>query len=111
MTPEYDHPRQFPRISNQSAVLVKKLGGDAVEDLAPTTNVGLGGCRFLSNEQLGVGSNLELLLSVDHQVVRSTARVVHERVLEDGRYEVGAEFLSLPEDDRHVIEKLFEKKS
>ncbi len=110
MAESYDHPRQFPRIAKQTTLLVKKLGPHEIEEFASTTNLGLGGCRFISDEPLGEGANLELLMSVQHKVVKARARVVHEHAIEGGRFEIGAEFLALDEADRQIIEKLFERK-
>lgn len=102
--------RRFPRIASQHAVLVKRLGGAAeFEELVSTVSVGLGGCAFLSDEPLGVGSVVEVLLSVRHEVVRAKARVVYEIAEPGGKCEVGLAYVELADEDRERIEQLFEK--
>jgi hypothetical protein len=102
--------RRFPRIASQHAVLVKRLGDDAdVEELVATTSVGVGGCSFVSDEPLGVGSVVEVLLSVRHEVVRAKARVVYEVEESRGRCEIGLAYIDLGNEDRERIEQLFER--
>jgi hypothetical protein len=102
--------RRFPRIASQHAVLVKRLGGSSeFEELASTVSVGLGGCAFLADEPLGVGSVVEVLLSVRHEVVRAKAKVVYETAEPNGKCEVGLAYVDLADADRVRIEQLFEK--
>jgi hypothetical protein len=98
--------RRFPRIPSANAVLVKKVGEEGLEGFAKTRTIGMGGCGFRSEERLEPGSVLELLISVSRSVLRSKARVVYEKCLDDGAWEVGVEFLELDPEDRKVLEKL-----
>lgn len=99
--------RKFPRIASRHSVLVQKIEG-SVEEFARTKTVGLGGCGFLSNESLGNGAILNLLISVEHAVIQSRARIVYELPTGDGRYEVGVEFIDMKPEDRQVINRLLE---
>ena len=100
---------RFRRIDSQNAVLVKGVGkSDVVEELAATKTLGTGGCGFLSDESLGVGSVLELLISVRHEVIKTNARVVYEVAEDHGKCEVGVRFIDLSPEDRDRIEQLFE---
>jgi hypothetical protein len=101
--------RRFPRIASQHAVLVTRLGADEKEALTATRSLGLGGCGFLSNESLGAGSLVEVLISVRHEVIRTKAKVAYEIAEADGRCEVGLEFLELADSDRERIMQLLEK--
>lgn len=101
--------RRFPRIASQHAVLVKRLGENEVEELAATRSLGLGGCGFVSDEPLGVGSVVEVLISVRREVVRTKATVAYEIAEPDGRCEIGLAFLDLDDDARERIVQLFEK--
>jgi len=98
--------RRYPRIASENAVLVKRLGDGALEEFARTRTMGLGGCCFLSHESLGIGSLVEILISVRLKVVKARARVVYEKPM-GGSTEVGVEFVQLPPEDRLVIEGLF----
>ena len=107
MPETYAVKRRFPRIPSQNALLVRKLGPRQVEGFAKTRVVGLGGCMFESDERLGEGSHLDLLMSVRGRIVRARARVVYELHRAQDRVEVGVEFVDLPEHDRAVIASLF----
>lgn len=100
--------RRFPRIASQHAVLVKRLGENEVEELTSTRTLGLGGCGFLSDEPLGLGSIVEVLISVRHEVVRTKAKVVYEIAESEGKCEIGLEFIDLGEADQERIVQLFE---
>ena len=99
--------RRYPRIPSENAVLVKRLTAEQIEGFAKTRVVGLGGCMFVSDEALGVGAGLEILISVRGRVAKAVGKVVYELPTEDAHREVGVEFVELPEADREVIESLF----
>ena len=66
-----DHPgrRRFPRLPSENAVLVNRLGEVPAEEFAVTRSVSLGGCAFTSRESFGVGAHLELLITIERDVV------------------------------------------
>jgi hypothetical protein len=101
-----DQQRRFPRIVAEHAVMVTKLGDETVEEFAKTRDLGLGGCMFLSDEPLGPGSVIRLLISLAGQVVPTVARVVYEHA-SDRRFEIGVEFLHLDPTDRALLESFF----
>jgi|YNPNPStandDraft_1061719.scaffolds.fasta_scaffold04000_4 c-di-GMP-binding flagellar brake protein YcgR len=103
----YPNKRRFPRVPSEHAVLVKKLAPEVHEDFARTRVMGLGGCMFVSSEPLGVGSPVEILISVKDQVIKAQARVVWENPTEAGTVEIGVEFLHISPEDRAAIERLF----
>jgi len=105
---EYREKRRFPRIPAEHAVLVKKLGTDETEEFAKTRSVGLGGCMFHSDAALGLGSGVELLISVRGGVVKVHARVVYEIPKDDGGVQVGVEFLRMATGDLKLLQTLFE---
>src|SRR5947209_19791712 len=90
-----DHDRRFPRLASHHSLLVKKLGAEALEEFGHTTTIARGGCCFIAAESLGTGATLDLLMTVDHEVLHTRARVVYERPSDDGQLEVGVEFLNL----------------
>ncbi len=109
MAEDRTQKRLYPRIPAQNALLVKKLGEEVLEGFAPASTLSLGGCSFLSDEPLGVGSALELSIAIERRVVSTTARVVHEHRVDDGRFEVGVAFLDLAAEEQEILEKLFEE--
>lgn len=106
---EHREKRRFPRIPAEQAVLVKKIGAQEVEEFAKTRTVGLGGCMFVSDSALGLGSGIEMLISVKGGVVKAHARVVYEIAKGKGVYEIGVEFLRLATDDLKLLQTLFER--
>ena len=108
MTELYVAQRRFPRMTSENAVLVKTRGPDPAEGFAKTRVVGLGGCMFVSDEPIGTGAQLDLLMSVRGRVVKTLGRVVYEISKTSDEIEVGVEFVELSGHDRAVIESLFQ---
>ncbi len=106
MSEPYAVQRKFPRIPSENAVLVRKLGPEAVEGFAKTRVVGLGGCMFVSDEPVGVDSYLDILISVRGRVVKAQGKVVYERPTRGQEFEVGVEFVGITPHDREIIEGL-----
>lgn len=100
--------RRFPRIHARNAILVTRHEGVALEDIASTRSIGVGGCGFISRESFGRGSDVQLLISIGHNVVRASARIVYEEPLEDGSYDIGVEYTSVEAGDLERIEALVE---
>lgn len=107
MPADYPEKRRFPRISSDNPVLVSKLGPETLERFARTRVVGLGGCMFVADGSYGVGSPVEILISVQGRVVKARARVVWESPTPDDKMEIGVEFLAIDDTDRRILEKLF----
>ena len=107
MTDKNPPKRRYPRVPSGNAVLVRCLGGThTAEGFAKTEVVGLGGCMFVSDELLGIGSVLEVLISVEGRVLNTIARVVYENPKEPSHIEVGVEFLEISPDDREELGRL-----
>lgn len=104
-----ENSRRYPRIASHHAVLLKKVGGDSLEEFASTKTIAVGGCSFVTSEQVGAESSLELLIAVEGGVISARGRVVYENGLPDGRREVGVEFTALNDADAERITSLFEK--
>ncbi len=98
--------RRFPRGPAEKTILVKKLGDEASESLAKTRVVGGGGCMFLHHEPLGVGTRVELLISLPRRVIKAQGRVAWEVVKDPGRVEVGVEFLSISPKDKRALDQV-----
>lgn len=96
--------RRYPRYLAEYAVLVRKAGKIGSEKLARTRTIGGGGCMFIFHESLGIGTELELVISLPGGVIKAESRVVWETVPAPYRYEVGVEFVRMTADDRSAFE-------
>lgn len=98
--------RRYPRLPLRQSVLVTVCEGAPVDHLGRTESVGLGGCGFVSQISLGVGSTIELMISARPIAIRTRARVVYEIPRDGGGFEVGVEFEALEPEDRAILEGL-----
>ena len=103
---DQEKKRRFPRVPSENSVMVTKLASDRVEGFTKTRVVGLGGCLFVSDETLGVGSLLEIRIAISGRVAKTVGRVVYETPKSSGELEVGVEFVELDEADREIIRGL-----
>lgn len=97
--------RRFPRIPSSLAILVRKLGPEEMEGFLKTRVVGLGGCMFCCDEKLGVGSYVDLLISLKQNVIKARGKVVYENCADD-EIEVGVEFIQISEESRRLLREL-----
>jgi c-di-GMP-binding flagellar brake protein YcgR len=107
MSGEESRRRRYPRIPSSNTVLVKRLGDRPHEEFARTRTVGLGGCSFASKEPLGIGTYLQVFITIKHEVIEALARVVYENPRDDGQHDLGVEFLVINEADQKKISDLF----
>ena len=107
MSEDFTARRRFPRIASHHAVLAKKSGNDGLEEFGRTTTIAVGGCSFVADEAFGIGSPIEMLITVDGRVISARARVVYELDSDGGRKEIGVEFARV--DDASAIERLLTK--
>jgi hypothetical protein len=98
--------RRFPRICSENPFLVRKLDDEAIGAFGKTREMGLGGCKFVSEEAFGPGTLLGMAISVQGQAIQVVARVAY--LLPQGsQFEIGVEFLHVDPSERSVIEHLF----
>ncbi|HSH69069.1 MAG TPA: PilZ domain-containing protein [Deferrisomatales bacterium] len=106
---DYTAQRRYPRIESENSLLVRCVGACRQEGFVKTQVVGLGGCSFINDEPLGVGTPLEVAFSVRGQVGRSSGRIVYEIPKRFGRIEVGVEFVGISLADRKILGSLFHR--
>jgi len=68
--------------------------------MAKTVDLSEGGVGILIHRAVGHGETLHLFMAVEENLVESKARVVHQRPLAGGYYQIGACFLSMEERGR-----------
>lgn len=103
--PESEH-RRYPRIPARYAVLVRCID-PPVEGFARTSDLSIGGCGVLTEERIPAHTTVELLITVEHQIVRVTGRTVYSHVRPGGLCEIGVEFLDVAYEDVELIEQIF----
>jgi hypothetical protein len=106
MTTRIDDRRRFPRIPSVSTVLVRRLGDRDSETLSKTHSLGAGGCMFVHNGLLGLGSAIEITLTVHGQVLKARGRVVWESEKGPGWAEIGVEFTEVAPEDQPALARL-----
>lgn len=78
----------------------------------PLTNIGLGGIRIYSDEEFKIGKRFEVELFLpDKTSMTCTARVAWLKSLPEGavaKYDVGLEFLDMPDDVLNRLEKVLD---
>lgn len=96
--------RRFPRVPAEVVVLVSKPAPQAIEGFGKTRVMGLGGCCFVVPHTIGIGSTLDISLSLSGRVISAVAQVVYENMVDKG-VEVGVEFLRLDASDRQFLRR------
>ena len=99
--------RRFPRMEEQTTILVRTLGKGGIEGFCKGGVLGLGGCEFSSTTGIAKGTSLELLIAVESRVVRAGAKVITQRDMGADGYIVGVKFTSIRKRDREMLESLF----
>jgi hypothetical protein len=61
---------------------------------------------FVNDQPFGEGSVLSLLISVQGRYIEAKVRVVYE-LPKEALYEIGVEFMDIPEYDLDVLRELF----
>lgn len=78
----------------------------------PVMNIGLGGIRVYSDEEIKIGKRLELELFLpDNESIVCTARVVWQKPLPEGagaKQEIGLEFLEIQADALSRLAKVLD---
>jgi hypothetical protein len=103
--PEKPTPtRRFPRFLAEYAVLVRRTGKIGSEKMARTRTIGGGGCMFNFHESIGVGTELDLVISTPGGIIKAHSRVVWETIAGPYQFEVGVEFLRMTPDDQQTLD-------
>jgi PilZ domain-containing protein len=97
--------RRYPRMA--APVYYRPAGPAFLHHRRSTINVGLGGMRVYSDEEMTVGERVELeLLLSEATAARCWARVAWIEKLEpsDGaKFDIGLEFTDMADDDRRLL--------
>jgi hypothetical protein len=103
--PEKPTPtRRFPRFLAEYAVLVRRTGKIGSEKMARTRTFGAGGCMFNYHQSVGVGTELDLVISLPEGIIKVHSRAVWETLAGPYQFEVGVEFLRMTPDDHQALE-------
>ena len=107
----YEESRRHPRIPGEHRAQVRRVAPQGLEAFLKTRDVGPGGCALVSGGHIGLGAILEMVLNLGGRFVEAEGRVVYERRLFGGTFEVGIAFTSLPPSGRQVIDGLVLQRS
>jgi len=98
--------RQFIRINEHHLLKYKVF--DKAKVLSFVRNISTGGVLFHSDEDIPVGSTVEMKISLppEEAAINVVVKVIHTTPLKKlGGYNVGAEFVHIDEKDRGLIER------
>ena len=98
MRDDHERKRRFPRIASDHVALVSAAAEGEAEGFARTLTLGLGGCGFVTDTELEIGSDVNLLLSLGGRAIAARARVVYVTPRAE-RYDVGVEFSEIDAAD------------
>lgn len=102
--------RRFPRIPAAHTVLLTRVGDEVRDRFGRTQTMGLGGCGFVANEMVELGSIVDLMIAVRPRAVQAKGRVVYSNPRDDGDgFEVGVEFVDISPDDLYLVAELVRK--
>jgi hypothetical protein len=88
--------------------MVTKLT-DGRGELGLTKTIALGGCGVITSDSVGLHNTVELLIAIDGDtVIKALGRVVYERSIDDGKFELGVEFMHMNDDAARHIVRLFD---
>jgi len=88
---DFPNKRRFPRIASEHVALIRTTGPGEAEGFAKTKSLGLGGCGFVTDSPIALGSEVQLLISLAGRAIAATAKVVYS-LPSEGRFETGVEF-------------------
>lgn len=106
MSDQAEH-RRYPRFPAKHTALLRTIDAEA-EGFGRTNVVSIGGCGVLTREEIPPGVAVELLMTIDRRVVQVVGRTVYARPVEDGRTEIGVEFLDVADEDVELLRDTLE---
>lgn len=71
--------------------------------MAKTVDLSEGGVGILIHRALVGGQTLHLFMAVEEHLVETTARIVYQRPLHGGQYQIGACFISMEDKGRRYL--------
>jgi c-di-GMP-binding flagellar brake protein YcgR len=99
--------RRYPRIA--APVFYRPAEPSLLHHRRAAVDVSLGGIRTYADDELAVGTRLEIELVLDDDVTaRCWARIAWVEKLDDGAgaaYDIGLEFIDMSEKDRELLSK------
>lgn len=97
--------RRFPRIA--APVFYRPAGPDFLHHRRATVDISLGGMRVYSDDELTIGTALEIDLLLDQDTTaRCWARIAWVEKLPESAgaaYDVGLEFTDIADEDRRLL--------
>lgn len=101
--------RRFPRAPAEHEVRIRIRSDPRSDQISMTRFISPGGCMLVSESPLGLGSLLELMISIEERLLLTDARVAWEKPGQ-GEHRVGVEFLRIHPRDRDLLARLVASK-
>ena len=101
--------RRYDRAPAEHQVRIRVRSDRQPDRVSRTRIISPGGCMLVSEDPLGPGSLLELIISLDDHLLLTEARVAWEKP-GPGEHQVGIEFLRIHPKDRELLTRLVARK-
>ncbi len=97
--------RRFPRVEAVRPVVLETFdGAELARHFVRAETIGLGGCMVRCPAPLARGTEVAVRICLAGGVIRAESRVAYVRAGNGRGYEIGLEFLSIPEADRPLLD-------
>jgi hypothetical protein len=98
--------RQWPRFSSEHMIAYTHMDPEAQASgmgMAKTLDLSEGGVKLQVHGPFPDSGRFHMFMAVDEMLVEAIGRIVHQRELGQGQYEMGASFLHLEEKGRRLL--------
>ena len=98
--------RQWPRISSEHMIAYTHLDPEEPGSgmgMAKTLDLSEGGVKLQVHGPFPHNISFHMFMAVDEMLVEAIGRIVHQRELGQGQYEMGASFLHIEEKGKRLL--------
>ncbi|MBI2191279.1 MAG: diguanylate cyclase [Planctomycetes bacterium] len=95
--------RAFPRLREDLKISLSQVPESGSDLVTRTSNISAGGLGFRYHEPVEVSKTVQGKIEAHGRELTFVGRVVHVRELGSGRYEIGVQFVRIPQQDQELI--------
>lgn len=103
MTEGFREQRRYPRVPTETPVLVRLAKAPEIGTFSETRDLGLGGCLFSHYAHIPPDTAVWVAIALRDRVLEIPSRTVYVNERQDGRFDIGVEFLLVGPKDRILL--------